>query len=169
MVCWLPRIVKQCNDSHGARSKKFGHHIFITMNLYIPQTIFNLTMTGLAIGSFSVIWRKLLNDLPRLRENISNHIPYPISRALVCGFCFTYWLSLGSLLVFNPLNGWPPPLQAGVPTELLSFIYICVSWMTLGFVALLWRSLFVIIQEFIDYQMYTWNKQFHPLDTDHKH
>jgi hypothetical protein len=133
------------------------------------QIIFNLALTGLAIGSVSVIWRKLLNDLPRLRKNISEHVPYPISRALTCGFCFTYWLSLESLIIFNPLNGWLPPLQAIVPAQLSLFIYICFSWMALGFVALLWRSLFVIIQELIDYQMYTWNKQFHPVDPGHKH
>lgn len=126
-------------------------------------------MTGLAIGSFSVIWRKLLNDLPRLRNLIGKHAPYPISRALTCGFCFTYWLSLGSLSIFNPLNDGFPPVQAIVPAVLFPFIYIFVSWMMLGFVALLWRSLFVIIQELIDYQMYTWNKQFHPLDPEHKH
>jgi hypothetical protein len=138
------------------------------MNQYI-QIIFSLGITSFAVGSFSVIWRKLLNDLPRFRKNIDTHIPYPISRALICGFCFTYWLSLASLLIFDPLKGWLPPLQTIVPTELSPFIYICFSWMTLGFIALLWRSLFVIIQELIDYQMYTWNKEFHPLDPDHKH
>jgi hypothetical protein len=126
-------------------------------------------MTGLAIGSFSVIWRKLLNDLPRLRGWIAVRVPYPISRALTCGFCFTYWFSLGSLLLFDPLNGWLPPLQFFIPASLSFIIYIFFSWMALGFAALLWRSLFVIIQELIDYQMYTWNKQFHPIDAEHKH
>jgi hypothetical protein len=131
--------------------------------------ILNLIMTGLAIGSFAVIWRKLLNDAPRLRNGIKAHIPYPISRALTCGFCFTYWLSLVSLIIFNPLNGWLPPLQSVIPSTLIPFIYLSVSWMTLGFISLLWRSLFVIIQEFIDYEMHTWNRQFHPIDSDHKH
>lgn len=133
------------------------------------QMIFNIVMAGLAIGSFAVIWRKLLNDLPRLRDSIKKYIPYPISRALVCGFCFTYWLSLVSLVVFNPLGDWLPPLQSIVPVALDPFIYISISWMILGFIALLWRSLFVIIQELIDYEMYTWNREFHPVDSDHKH
>ena len=113
------------------------------------QMIFNLIMTGLIIGSFAVIWRKLLNDLPQLREGIKTHIPYPLSRALTCGFCFTYWFSLGSLIIFNPLNGWLPPMQPIIPSMLGPSIYLSVSWMLLGFIALLWRSLFVMIQEFI--------------------
>jgi hypothetical protein len=133
------------------------------------QTMFDLVMTGLAIGSLAIIWRKLLNDLPRLREGIKIYIPYPISRALVCGFCFTYWLSLGSLVVFNPLGGWLPPIQPFIPAMLDPMIYILVSWMLLGFIALLWRSLFVILQELIDYEMYAWNREFHPTDPDHKH
>jgi len=131
--------------------------------------IFNLVMTGLAVGSFSVIWRKLLNDLPRFRKGIKKYIPYPVSRALICGFCFTYWLSLGSLIVFNPLGGWLPPLRAIIPVALNPLIYIFISWMILGFTALLWRSFFVIIQELIDYEMYTWNREFYPIDPDHKH
>ncbi len=126
-------------------------------------------MTGLIIGSITVIWRKLLNDLPSLREGIKAHVPYPISRALTCGFCFTYWFSLGALIVFNPLNGWLPTMQPIVPSILDPFIYLFISWMILGFTALLWRSLCVIIQEFIDYEMYTWNGRFHPIDSDHKH
>ncbi len=133
------------------------------------QTIFNLIMTGLAVGSLAVIWRKLLNDLPRFREGIKIYIPYPMNRALTCGFCFTYWLSLGSLIVFNPLGDWLPSVQPIIPATLDPVIYFFVSWMILGFIALLWRSLFVIIQEFIDYEMYTWNREFHPIDPDHKH
>ncbi|MGB7957713.1 MAG: hypothetical protein WCF77_02625 [Minisyncoccia bacterium] len=132
------------------------------------QTIFNLVMTGLAIGSVAVIWRKLLNDLPHLREGIKKYIPYPASRALVCGFCFAYWLSLGSLIVFNPLNGWLPAVQPIIPAIIDPFIYIFTSWMILGFTALLWRSLFVIIQELIDYEMYTWNREFHPIGSERK-
>ena len=109
--------------------------------------IFNLIMTALAIGSFAVIWRKLLNDLPQLRDGITKYIPYPASRALMCGFCFTYWLSLGSLIIFNPLNGWLPPTQPFIPPVIDPFVYIFFSWMVLGFTALLWRSLFVVIQE----------------------
>lgn len=131
--------------------------------------IFNLVMTALPIGGFAVIWRKLLNDLPQLRDGIRNHIPYPLSRALVCGFCFTYWLSLASLAVFDPLGAWLPPLTPFMPPALDPLIHLGLSWMMLGFVALLWRSLFVIIQEFIDYQMYTWNREFHPVEGDHKH
>jgi hypothetical protein len=133
------------------------------------QILFDLAMTGLAIGSFAVIWRKLLNDLPRLREGIMKYIPHPASRALTCGFCFTYWLSLGSLIVFDPLGGWLPPIRQFIPATVASFIYVFCSWMILGFTALLWRSLFVIIQELIDYEMYTWNREFHPIDHDHKH
>ena len=148
---------------------RVGHHNFIYSMNQNMQMIFNLIMTGLIIGSFAVIWRKLLNDLPQLREGIKTHIPYPLSRALTCGFCFTYWFSLGSLIIFNPLNGWLPPMQPIIPSMLGPSIYLSVSWMLLGFIALLWRSLFVMIQEFIDYEMYVWNKQFHPIDSNHTH
>jgi biopterin-dependent aromatic amino acid hydroxylase len=117
-------------------------------------------MTGLGIGSFAVIWRKLLNDLPRLRDFIQKRIPYPLSRALMCGFCFTYWLSLASLIIFDPLNGWLPPLQGFTSPTLHPFAYLFLSWMLLGFVALLWRSLFVIIQELIGHLPYFTDRKF---------
>jgi hypothetical protein len=128
-----------------------------------------VTSTAFVVASFSVIWRKFLNDLPQVKRWILAHIPYPINRTLTCGFCFTYWLSLASLFIFNPLQEWIPPLRWEFLLPMQPLVSIFFAWMAVGFSALIIRFLFVALQELVDYEMYTWNKQFHSIDPDHKH
>lgn len=111
----------------------------------------------------------MLNDLPALRRGIMSSIPYPVNRALTCGFCFTYWASLVAVLMFHPLSSWRLPLSSGVFANAEVLLHLFVSWMIIGLFAITVRFAVVILQELIDYEMYTMNKQFHPLETERDH
>ncbi len=131
----------------------------------------DLVFISAAVASFSVIWRKLLNDLPALKRGIMERVPSPANRALTCGFCFTYWASLAATLLFDPLAPWHPPLRSAALAHTEPLVHVALSWMLIGFVAITFRFLFVVIQELVDYQMYTMNKQFHApeYERDHLH
>ncbi len=60
---------------------------------------------------------------------------------LLCGVCFVFWSTLVFLLVFSPGGG------------ILNFF---VSWFSIGFTAVSFRFLFVLIKELADHY-YTLN------------
>ncbi len=105
----------------------------------------------------------MLHDLPELKRWINENTPYPISRALVCGLCLTYSSSFLAVVVSNPIVSWKPPLRVPLPIFMENLLHFFASWMIIGFGAIAFRYLFVVIQELVDYEMYVMNKHFHPL------
>ncbi len=125
-----------------------------------------IIFVAITIASWSIVWRKMLHDLPQLKQWIAKHISYPLSHAVICGFCFTYWTSLIAVLIFNPLDSWQLPLRSILPALIKNLIHLFASWMIVAFVAITFRYLFVVIQELLDYEMYVMNKHFHPLENE---
>jgi hypothetical protein len=99
-------------------------------------------------------------DVKWLKPALHRLLPFVPAKGLTCGFCFTYWLSLAAAVLFDPIAEWQVPFRfaPGAAAPVLEFL---LDWMIIGFAALFFRFLFVVVQELVDYQMYTWNKQFH--------
>lgn len=110
----------------------------------------NFLILTLACAGLAMLWRDILIDFPKLKNAIKKHVPFPFAKMLTCGTCFTYWLSLGFVLVFQPL-------------EQLNLSYnTFISWMAFGIVAIIWRFGAVAIQELVHYQT-------HILNVSHTH
>ena len=110
----------------------------------------------LACAGMALIWRDLLIDFPRLKTFVKERIPFPFSKALTCGSCFTYWLGLAFVLVFDPLAGWtlPSALDLGRSYPL---VHLIVAWMAFGTVAVTMRFTAVAVQELVAYQTHVLN------------
>ncbi len=117
----------------------------------------SLIQSSLIISSIAILWRSTLNKNDNLGAYLRNFFPVFLGTALTCGLCFTYWISLFFVLVFNPL-----------PLNFFEFNYnnnffthIFFSWMNIGFVSLFLRFLFAFLQEKVNY--------FHSLNNNGKH
>lgn len=111
----------------------------------------------LAAAGIALIWRDLLLDFPKLKSFVKDRIPFPFSKALWCGSCFTYWLSLFFVLAADPLAGWTPPFVAALSGPLASAARLVVVWMAFGTVAVTMRFAAVAVQELVAYQTHVLN------------
>lgn len=118
-----------------------------------------LIQSSLIISSVAILWRSTLNKNHKLGPYLRKVFPVFLGTALTCGLCFTYWVALFFIILFNPL-----------PVEFFSFnygqnfwIHIFFSWMSLGFVSVFLRFLFAFMQEKVNY--------YHSLNNngEHKH
>ena len=85
----------------------------------------------------ALIWRALLLDHKRLLDAVKK-IPF-IGGALSCGFCFTIWISLIAVLIYNPLTFWDK-----VSNPLLE---VFIGWFTLSAAVLFFRNLTAVLME----------------------
>lgn len=108
----------------------------------------------LAISGASVLWRKILIDFPILETQLQRWLG-PIGYALICGFCYTYWLSLGAAITFGPL---------AVFTTTPVILAYGMTWMAIAFSAQTVRFVFIILQQLLVYFLHILNK-----DLPHKH
>ncbi len=118
-----------------------------------------LFQSSLIIASLTILWRSTLNKNDKLGPYLRKAFPVFLGTALTCGLCFTYWITLFFSLIFNPL-----PLEFFIFNSKNNFlIHIFFSWMSIGFVALVFRFSFALIQEKVNY--------YHSLNNDgeHKH
>lgn len=109
-----------------------------------------IIIIGFAGAGLILLIDKFLKDFPSVQGIINNKSPWFISKALNCWLCSTFWTTL-IILVFFDLY------------LLLSPIYLFVSWMSSGFIAVLSRFVFVAIQQFVRYEFHVLNN-----DADHK-
>ena len=86
----------------------------------------------ISIAGLSALWKNLLDE-PLILRTVKR-LPYVVSRALTCGFCFTYWLSLIVLLIMDNFTF----------DSILSFIK---NWMILSLISASLYYLFMILQE----------------------
>lgn len=119
-----------------------------TLSLYMLNYFFFIT----AIAGFAVIWRNWINDHTLWKSFIQEHLGV-IGHALLCGSCFTYWISLICILFYNPV-----PHMFMMPV----FVEHLFSWMSVSYGAVLLRFFYVMIQETVHYQV-------HILREDHHH
>jgi hypothetical protein len=111
----------------------------------------------LAAAGIALIWRDLLIDFPKLKARVKA-LPFPLGKALTCGSCFTYWLSLVFVLAIDPLGGWLPALTFSAPVWLHEAVRVLFSWMAFGTAAVTMRFTAVAVQELVHYQTHVLNE-----------
>lgn len=118
----------------------------LSMN-HFQQFIFSYFVSATALAGLAVLWRNWLADHPNWTAAIKK-IFGPLNKALTCGSCFTFWIALAFVLIFNPLESF---LTALLPAEILFFkisAYL-IQWFSLGWTALFLRFSYVAIQEHV--------------------
>jgi len=113
----------------------------------------------MGIAGLAVLWRQFLNDHPVLKSRLAT-FPHNIGRTLLCGSCFTYWLSLAYLFFFNPIPStlFVPRTSFGNITPILIFLF---SWMALSWLSLVFRFSYVMIQELVAHAVHNWKGEKH--------
>jgi hypothetical protein len=105
--------------------------------------IFILFSYGAFIAMISLIWKETLNTFPALKSAIRRRLNVIARKPLFCGFCFTSWVALFVLIIFNPMPG----------------VNFLVAWMTLAAVALLIRSAIIALEELVHWEVHILNGQ----------
>jgi len=108
------------------------------------QFIFTYFISAAALAGFAVLWRNWLEDHPHWKEWIHRHFK-TIGKAVTCGSCFTFWITLIFVLIFNPINDF---LSLSTPfMRLMWATSYFLQWMALGWGALFLRFLYIAFQE----------------------
>lgn len=127
------------------------------------MTLYFFIIIILGISGLSVLWRKILIDFPKLDAFLQSWLG-PIGYALICGFCYTYWLSLFAVLLFGPAELLASNIFFSSPGVFKELILIGISWMAIAFCAQTLRFIFVILQQLLVYFLHILN-----VDLEHKH
>ena len=109
--------------------------------------ITDIFLTAMAIAGAMVVWRELLVQSPVLKNRIFKYVPFPVNKAITCGFCATFWSTLLVVVFFDPLRGWFPQLRFDLPFVSGWPIQLAFSWMALGGLAVFFRFLIVLVHE----------------------
>lgn len=109
-------------------------------------------LSSLVLAGLGRIWRKLQKDIPGLKPGIHKYIPSLIARALTCSFCFTFWLSLLFVLIFNPLHNWLPTPRFYLTDNTQAILSIFFAWMAVGTGAWIVRFIMDELQHLVHYQ-----------------
>mgnify|MGYP006872492701 CR=1 FL=1 len=114
------------------------------------------------VAGISVAWRNLLWDIKPL-DNFVGRFPYFFSKALRCGFCFTFWTALVVVLVANPLQGFSTNYISNGLVWIVGLVDIFVGWVVVAMIAVIIRFFYVVLQETVHYQVHFLRKD------EHKH
>jgi len=113
----------------------------------------------LVVAGIATLWRNLLAMNAPLRDGVHS---LPFQKALTCGFCFSYWLSLLAIVL------WQPQFGSAIPSLRWQFLEVlepCIrfiaSWMVLGMGSVIVRFGYVAIQELVTYQVHQLNGSGH--------
>ena len=112
--------------------------------------IITLLVYVFAIAGLSVAWKNLQDALDWLAKLLKS-LPWVLWKVLTCGYCFTMWLTLAVVLIFDPLKPW-------AVSNLPYFVHIFGSWMAMGIAAAIIRTNYVMLQAKLHYQMHVLNK-----------
>lgn len=102
-------------------------------------------LLGLVIAGFVTVFSKLREDVPVITEVITRVLPRPVSKAIRCAFCLSYWLALLTVLFVNPFPNWPAYFQISLPGPLASLVLLGAGWFAVGLLANLWRIAYRIL------------------------
>jgi hypothetical protein len=95
------------------------------------------------IAAFSAFvalaWKNALNDFPRMRGWIRGHFAFIPRKLLLCGFCFTSWLSLAVILTV----AYPASLWA-----------LFSTWAAVALIAVALRNSIIALEEFVHYEVH---------------
>lgn len=109
--------------------------------------MFILIQTSFIIASITILWRSTLRKHSNLGIALRKKFPIFIGVALTCGTCFSYWVALFFILVFQP---FPLGYFSFIPVHTYA-VHLFFSWMYLGFAVIVLRFLFALLQETVDY------------------
>ncbi len=106
------------------------------------------------IASISILWRSTLNKNKKIGKYLKNKFPVFLGTALTCGLCFTYWISLFFILLYQPLDFFMFNTFDNPTVKHISHTFL--SWMFVGFISVFLRFLYVLLQEKVN-QIYSIN------------
>lgn len=107
--------------------------------------ILSLILLSLAITGFVVVFTQLREETTLLQKAV-DLIPYPVSHAINCPFCMSYWLALITSIFIIPFAGWNIAWRFSTDTAWLEPLFkIIVGWFLIGFLANLWRVIYQLI------------------------
>lgn len=122
------------------------------------QFLFVYFISASALAGLAVLWRNWLEDHPRWKEWLHGNLGI-VARAMTCGSCFTFWITLAFVLVFDPFRfsfiAVPP--FAVLPWPISYFL----QWMSLGYGAVLLRFFYVLIQEAVSILVHRFRGHIH--------
>ncbi len=121
--------------------------------------VFDIVILAVSVAGVGTIWKSLLRDVPALKSAVGRTLPAFLTESVLCGFCFTFWLSLAFVFVFDPLRGWTPAARIALPTPLLFPVHLFFSWMAMGSVAWFFRFLLDELQEFVHLKNHALKKE----------
>lgn len=120
----------------------------------------HIAFASFAIAGAAVLWRNWLNDHPAWKKKLME-LPFRVGHAFLCGSCFTYWLALAYIFIFDPFRGIslhnPHNLDSGLFLVLSYFVF----WMMLSWLGVTLRFGYVLIQECVAYAVHHWRKEEH--------
>lgn len=111
--------------------------------------------TALAVAGLAVIWRNWLEDFPQERNRIRKILF--IGKAVTCGSCFTYWLSLIAVSSIDILPGFVIPWTATLDGWLFGLLNLLFRWMALAMAGVFIRFAYVLVQELVNYYVHNVN------------
>lgn len=106
----------------------------------------------LILAGVGRLWGKTQKDFPALKNFIKTKTPHLVSKAFTCSFCFTFWISLVFVLIFDPLRGWSPLIRVDFLNNFKFIISILCSWMTIGTGSWIMRFIMDELQHLVHYQ-----------------
>jgi hypothetical protein len=98
-----------------------------------------LLFTTSAIAGGSVLWRNWLEHHEEWKNYIKKTLG-SLDKVLLCGSCFTYWLSLFALYFINPFYEFSEKFNSKI-------IFFIASWMALSYLSVFLRFVYILIQE----------------------
>lgn len=107
------------------------------------QFIFIYFISATSLAGTAVLWRNWLQDHPSWKDRLQKDLGI-IAKALTCGSCFTFWITLIFVLIFDPLGVFlfqTMPMASIFPASYL------IQWMALGWGAIFLRFLYIFLQE----------------------
>lgn len=103
----------------------------------------NFIIISIALAGFSILWRKLLKDIPGLKKVVSSLV----GQAGTCGVCYTFWFALILLIFLNPWVNIHFEFRTYLPNEIKIFISILLNWFSLGFAAIFFRWVYLFFED----------------------
>ena len=100
---------------------------------------FTLFISASAVAGIAVIWRNWVEDHPHWKKYLQEKLGV-FGKALLCGSCFTYWISLLFIFYRDPLTMWN--------------VHIFFHWMALAWCGVFLRFAYVALQELVHYQVH---------------
>ncbi len=98
-----------------------------------------LIFVSTSVAGLAVIWRNWLEDHQNTKEYIKTKLG-AYNKVLLCGSCFTYWIALIALIFINPFTEMRNIIDNRI-------IFFFASWMSLAYISVFLRFLYVLIQE----------------------